>query len=116
MFLSVFIEITPIKINPIGWLGDRMNAGMKKDIDGIEKKLNEHIAQSYRNKILSFQNELLAGKQHTLEEFDEVLCACVNYEDFCKANNVQNDKVKLATDYIVRTYQKCQNERSFLRI
>ena len=60
IIISLFVEIVPFKVNPIGWLGDRLNAPMYKKVAKIESKLDEHIAQSYRNKILAFQDLLLS--------------------------------------------------------
>lgn len=67
----LLIEITPIKINPIGWLGNRLNASMYKRVDEIEGKLDTHIAEGYRNFILNFQRALLnnPNSQFTYEEW-----------------------------------------------
>lgn len=116
IILSVFIEIVPIKVYPIKWLGERLNAGMKERTDKLEKKLDEHIAQSYRNKILLAQSDLLNKRLFTQEEFDEVIDACTAYESFCKDNEVVNDKCTLAIRYIKRTYEYCQNNRSFINL
>ena len=123
-WLSIFIvactliEITPIKINPVQWLGNRLNQGMMGKVDKIEKKVDEHIAQSYRNKIMYFQDDLLnhGCSAFTQEQYDEVLEAIENYEKYCKDNNITNHKCEMATDYIKRCYEKCQNNRSFANL
>ena len=94
---SLFIEITPfIKINPIEWLGKRLNAYMNKRVDKIEKKLDEHIAQSYRTKILDFQDSLLKNPTNyrgfTKEQYDEVIDSISIYERHCKENKIDNGK------------------------
>ena len=116
--LSMLIEITPIKINPVQWLGNRLNTSMLKRVDAIEKKVDEHIAQDYRNKILDFQNGLLlrGHEFYTQEQYSEVLESIGNYEDYCKANNVTNDKCMLAIEYIERCYKKCLNNGSFANL
>lgn len=114
--LSLFIEITPfIKLNPIAWLGERLNATMYKRVDKIEAKLDEHIAQSYRDKILAFQDSLLIQgcSTFTKEQYDEVIDAITKYEKYCKDNEIDNDKCVLAISYINRCYTECQNNRSF---
>ena len=40
------IEITPIKISPLKWIGKRINKEKIEKVDKFEKKLDEHIAQS----------------------------------------------------------------------
>ena len=115
IIISLFVEIAPLKINPIGWLGDRLNALMYKRVAKIESKLDEHIAQSYRNKILAFQDLLLSQSytEFTKEQYDEVIEAIGNYENYCKENEIKNDKCTLAINYIKRCYTECQNKRSF---
>ena len=116
VILSVFIEIVPVKVYPIKWLGNHFNAGAIEKTAQLEKKLDEHIAQSYRNKILQAQADLLNKRLFTQEEFDEVIDACSAYEKHCKENEVQNDKCKLAINYIKRMYETCQTNRSFLNL
>lgn len=114
IFLCVFVEITPIKINPIQWLGNRMFSKTNESIKHMEKKLDEHIAQSYRNKILSFQNECLRSTKHTQEQFDEVLEAIDEYENYCKVNEINNGKTKEAIKYIKKVYQKALFSHDFI--
>jgi len=116
--LMTLIEITPIKINPIAWLGKHLNADMVTRVDKIEKKVDEHVAQSYRTKILNFQDNLLINghNAYTLEQYAEVLNAIGNYEAYCTENDITNNKCNFAVSYIERCYKKCQNERSFANL
>lgn len=115
LIFSLFIEISPIKVNPIAWLGERLNAHMYKRVNKLEEKLDEHIAQSYRNKILAFQDLLLTQScsSFTKEQYDEVIMAINDYENYCKENEIDNDKCVLAIKYIKRCYTQCQNNKSF---
>lgn len=88
-------------------------SGTAQKLEKIEKKLDEHIAQSYRNKILTFQNECIRGDRHTYEQFTEVIEAIENYENYCKDNNVNNQKCILAIEYIKEIYRQCQNTSDF---
>lgn len=110
------VEFAPIKFSPLQWIGKRVNADAIARLDKVEKKLDEHIAQSYRNKILEAQNKLLSGYVFTLEEFDEIIDACENYEQYCKDNDVPNEKCKLAIHYIYHCYKICQDHRSFANL
>lgn len=118
VILSLFIEITPfIKFNPIGWLGKHLNAPMDERVTKIEKKLDEHIAQSYRTKILGFQDSLLVDdtsyRRYTKEQYDEVIDSISLYEKYCKENKVDNGKCVMAIAFIKHCYERCQNESSF---
>lgn len=116
VLLSVFFEITPIPINPIAWLGNRFNKGMKDDVKKINAKLDEHIAQSYRSKIMSFQDDLLRNNGKTQEQFDEVIDACEKYEEYVKQNKVPNEKCKLAMKFIKAEYSRNQINRTFVNL
>lgn len=119
IILSMFVEVVPfIKINPVAWLGERLNASMYSRVDKIEKKLDQHIAQSYRNKILSFQDSLLldGSATFTKEQYDEVIDAIQLYEEYCKDNDIDNDKCVLAIEYIKKCYKECQEHRSFAKL
>lgn len=116
IILSLFVEIVPfIKINPVAWLGEHLNAPMYKRVDKIEKKLDQHIAQSDRNKILAFQDSLIlhGANNYTKEQYDEVIDSISMYEHHCKENDIDNDKCVLAIEYIKKCYKECQNNRSF---
>lgn len=116
--LSTLVEIVPVKVYPIQWLGNRLNSGISKRMDALERVVYEHIAQGYRDKIMDFQNGLLINGYsfYTQEQYDEVIDACEYYEEFCKKNEIQNDKCKLAIQYIRMCYQKCQTKRTFANL
>ena len=114
IIISVLFEITPIPINPIAWLGNHFNKGMKDDVKKINAKLDEHIAQSYRSKIMSFQDDLLRNDGKTQEQFDEVIDACEKYEQYVKDNDVPNEKCKLAMKFIKSEYLRNQTNRTFI--
>lgn len=101
----LLIEITPIKINPIGWLGERLNARMYKRVDNIEKKLDNHVAEGYRNSILNVQRELLKGTQFTIEEWNKAIESCQDYENYCKDNKIANGVIIQAITYIRSEHQ-----------
>lgn len=123
VLVSALVEITPVKFSPLAWLGKRINTETNKRLDELEKrldavdgKLDEHVAQSYRNKIFDAQKKLLAGHVFTIEEFDEIIDACSKYEQYCKDNGVPNDKCKLAIGYLHHVYKQCQDNRSFANL
>ena len=100
--LATVIQIAPVKVNP--WsavakaIGRAINtdvmvelAEMKKVQKQTQEKLEAHIimddermADTYRTKILRFNNELLRDIDHTKEEFIEALADIDEYERYCK--------------------------------
>lgn len=115
--LSTLIEIAPIKINPIQWLGNHINKSMFDKVNSIESKVDQHIAEGYRNSILKFQDRLLQGQNpFTLEEWAKIIDSCSAYEQFCKDNKIQNDVIKLAIRYIKQEYNKALTNKDFLNL
>lgn len=118
IIICTLIEITPIKINPIGWLGKHLNAGMNDRVDKIETKLDNHIAESYRNSILGFQKDLIRQPNplFTTEEWEKIIKTCKDYEEYCESNKVPNDVIHQATKFIRYEYQKALDNRNFLNL
>lgn len=118
VIVCMCVEIAPIKINPIGWLGERLNAKMYKRVDQIEKKLDNHIADGYRNYILNFQRELLndANTQFTYEEWKKAITSCADYENYCEDNDISNDVVSQAIKYIRDEYQEALQTKNILSL
>lgn len=123
IILLSFIEIVPIKISPLNWLGKRVNAETIKDLKlldekvcQLDNKLDQHVAESYRNSILRTQDRLLMNKKMTLEEWAKVIETIDDYNSYCEANNITNGVVKEATKYIKHEYQKALDTNDFLSL
>lgn len=124
--LSVFIEFTPVKINPLSaalrWIGDKMNGELTKKVESLEKKVgslekkqDEERAENRRVRILRFGDELLHDKRHSKESFDQTLKDISDYEDYCHAHpDFKNDMTVSTTEVIKEQYKKCFKEHSFL--
>ena len=86
-----------------------------EQINKIEKKLDEHIAQYHRDNIMTFQNCILSHGRgnHSMEEWQEIIESCGYYETFCKENNVPNEKCKQAIAFINYSYQECLKTSDF---
>ncbi len=112
------IEIAPIKVNPIGWLGKHLNADMNKRVDESEKKLDNHVAEGYRNYILNFQRALLDNPtaQFTYEEWKKAIKSCQDYENYCKENIIANDIITQAILFIRSEYQDALKNNNMLSL
>lgn len=114
IIISMLIEITPIKISPLKWLGKHINADMTSRMTKIETKLDEHIAESYRNNILSYQDRLLNGEIFTKEEWKKALKSCSAYKQYIEDNDLTNDLIDDAMDYIKHMHKQCLDQAKFL--
>lgn len=108
-----FIEIVPIKISPLQWIGRRLNKETLRKVGEIERKLDEHVAQSYRTKILNFQDDILNNDNKTREQWKEVINAISAYETYCSENTINNGLCKEASAFLVEEYRKHLVARDF---
>lgn len=124
VILTVFVEISPIKINPLGWLGDRLNSNLKKDLDNLSSDFNnfkaeirEEKASDCRRRIIAFDDELRHDpkKKHTEEQFNQVMDDITEYNLYCANHpNYKNHKAKSAIQKINDVYNECRNNNTFL--
>lgn len=123
-FLGVFIEISPIKINPCSslfrWIGDCMNKNTREQLAAISAKLNnvsDRIDKieinDMRSAILDFQNSCTV-RRHTREEFEHIIDLHSQYEQIIKEKHIENGRINLAFEYISRLYEQSLEEDSFL--
>lgn len=109
---STLIEISPIKFNPITmvlkWMGDKMNSGIKAELDALKKAQEEqrkdfrdYKVTQYRYEIFQFENEIRDNNDHhTEEQYNHILEQCKSYEDYCKEYNIPNGKAEMAIKHI----------------
>lgn len=117
------VEITPVKISPLTWLGRRLNKetnqqliDLSLQVVKLDHKLDEHVAESYRNNILTIQDKLLKGEKFTKEEWKKALKSCQAYTKYVTENNIQNGLVEEAMLYIHRKYQAALDSGDFIDV
>lgn len=85
--LGVVIEVTPIKLSPLRWIGNRLNKNTNEKIDKLEKRMDESEYKfamkdlaDVRNRIISYAILIKSGQkldsntltniQHDLDMYD----------------------------------------------
>lgn len=118
LILSVFVEITPIKINPIStflrFLGKTINADLKADVDAIALKVDENEIYRIRWEILNFANSCRLGKRHTYDEFTHIIDLNTRYHTIIEARDITNGQLDLEYAYIEEIFKRCQVKNDFL--
>lgn len=124
--LTGIIQISPIKLNPWGWvlkkIGKTVNEEVIAKVDKLEKDINqmkltmdERNAVNARTKILRFGDELLHGEKHTKDAFDDILIAIDEYDRYCSGHEGFRNKITEHTEKRINdSYQKCLQENGFL--
>lgn len=115
VIIMSLVEIAPIKLSPLQWIGKRINKQTLDRVAKIDKKLDEHIAQSYRTKILSFQDDILAGCPKTKEQWFEVTNAITLYTEYCEDNDIKNGLCHQASIFLSAEYQRRLATRDFAK-
>lgn len=125
VFLSIFIEITPIKINPISailkWIGEVTNKDvneklniMSSKLEDVSERIDKIEINDMRSAILDFANSCMNERKHTKEEFEHIIDLHTQYEETIEKKGLKNGRVDLAFRYISDLYTRCLNENSFL--
>lgn len=138
--LSIFIQISPIKWNPISvllkWMGNKFNnriddkmedlrneikrindkvEDLESKISESENKLDMQNAVSAKRNILKFGGDLIRGVGHTEEEFIDVMHDLDDYESYCTAHpDFPNNRTVIIAKRIKAEYDKCIEAKSFL--
>ena len=133
VLLSVFIEITPLKINPVSaflnWIGARTNknilvkfesmekdvSGLKKEVDSIRASEDERDAETRRVRILEFADEVAHSRGHSKERYTQVLHDIDVYDKYCDTHpHFKNSQTVGARKLILKAYDKHLAENDFL--
>lgn len=124
--LLTLVQIAPVKVNP--WsaiakaIGNAINTDVLRELDTVTQKLDTHIrvddernADSYRTRILQFNNELLREILHTREDFIEILVVIDDYESYCRDHeDYKNNRATCAIENIKRVYMERLQKHDFL--
>ncbi len=88
---------------------------IKDKIVGIESRMDKENADNARRNILSFDDELRRGMEHSEESFNQVLQDIKYYRNFCRTHaDYENDKATSAISHIREVYQRVKNENKFI--
>lgn len=126
VLLSVFIEITPFKINPVSnflkWFGKKTNGELMEKVSSLEKEVTnikedaaKRNAVNCKVRILNFGDELRRNVQHSKEHFDQILEDIDNYGRYCNEHpEFKNKKTVVTTSMILEAYTNCVENNKFL--
>ena len=125
LLLSLFIEITPIKLSPIStflsWLGKKMTGALANDVvelgvkvDAIGEKVDNNETDRIRYEILEFANSCQNTRKHTKEEFNHVIGLHTKYMAMLDEKHKTNGQIDIAFSYIADLYRNYLENNSFL--
>jgi hypothetical protein len=123
--VSVFIQITPIKINPwsalFNWIGKTITGNACSKIDGlidkvgkIEKDVKTNEKDRIRWEILDFANSCRNNRKHTRDEFQHIVALNDKYKRLLKETNDSNGVFEVEYNYIQDMYAERLEKNDFL--
>lgn len=131
--LLSLIEITPIKLNPLSWIGKKIGRlfngelmdemsnvkqevkSIKQDVSDIREEAKEREATNRRARILEFGDGILHGVDYSKEHWDSALMDISAYEHYCDDHpHYMNNVAKATIKHIKHMYDKHLEEDSFL--
>lgn len=123
--LSVFIQITPIKINPwsalFKWIGGLINADTRKDIKEVkeivteqQETIDENEKDRIRWEVLDFANSCRNGRRHTKDEYQHIITLRDKYVNLINKTGDTNGVFDAEYQYILKLYAERQENNDFL--
>lgn len=137
VILAGMIKIPKLEINFWNWIGRTIGRSINREameqvdtfskkvtgqVDDISKKVDDlekaeelERVRRARQRILRFNDEILCGRRHSKEHFDEILEDITKYEHYCNEHeDYENDKAVLAIESIREVYKQCMKTHDFL--
>lgn len=122
---SVFIQISPIKWNPITsfitWFGKLITKDISDKLDdltdnveAIQGQVNENEKDRIRWEILDFANSCRNGRKHTKDEFQHIIALNDKYKKLLEVTGDKNGVFEVEYEYIQKLYQERQMKNDFL--
>lgn len=116
IFISIFFEITPIRLNPISsvctWIRkkfmqdtDNKLYAIEQKLDSISNRVDTIEINNIRSEILSFGNSCMNGRRHTREEYDHIIDLHTQYDERIRELGLVNGRMKLVYSYITDRYK-----------
>lgn len=101
---GIFVEIVPVKFNPISsllkWIGKNLNGDLINRVEKLEEKVDENEKGRIRHEIYTFANNLRNSKrEYTADEFQHIFKINEKYK-----NLGGNGQIKVEMKYIQDKY------------
>ena len=90
-------------------------ASFDKKIDEVDAKMDERSAVASRVRILRFADEMMEGRKHSKDSFEQALSDIDYYEDYCEGHpNFKNNQTIATVAYIKSNYAERLEKHDFL--
>lgn len=121
--LGFVVEITPIKVYPLRWLGNRLNGDLRAEIKEVKNNtITNALAidtirmKDLRTRIIDFADKVSKGFCFSQQNFDDIFEAYDEYEELIKKHNFSNGKIEQDMEIIKNKYHHCRKSCNFTKI
>ena len=91
------------------------NCDLLKDrLDEVERSNDMQTVRQIKKHVFEFANSCLNKTRHTKEDFDNIIKENSIYQQLVEKYGLVNDVYKEDYKYIMKIYDKCKDEHSFL--
>ena len=88
---------------------------LSERIDKIDAKGDERNAVEFRVRILRFEDELLEGRKHSKDSWDQVMGDITGYEQYCAEHkDFKNNQTEMTIQHIEKSYQERLDKHDFI--
>lgn len=89
--------------------------GLSKQIKQVSDKADERNAVNSRVRILRFADEMMEGKKHSKDSWDQVMGDITDYEKYCDAHpDFRNGQTAATVEYLKKNYIERLEKHDFL--
>lgn len=125
VLLLSLIKVKPLEISVWHFLarklGKAFNGELFDKVDDMEKTLNTHLAEheqmkaeTNRQRILRFADEMYDHKYHSKESFEDMLAIIEDYDRYCQDHpDFKNKRTGTASKVINDQYEECLKNHTF---
>lgn len=105
VILGVFVEISPIKINPIEWLGKKLNKTTLDKLKELEKIVDDNGIDAVRSRILANDALLAKGEIFTQDQWNCLYKDISKWGSYHEKYEDLNGIIKLTIAHIDECYK-----------
>lgn len=126
LIFSIFIQITPVKWNPVSsfvkWVGKLLTHELNEKLKNVEDSVDEiktdidaNEKDRIRWEILAFANSCRNGINHSHDEFRHIADLHDKYVELLERTGDQNGVFTTEYDWIQSVYKKKLDQNDFLK-
>ena len=88
---------------------------LKVRLDAMEKSNDMQTIRQIKEHVFNFANSCMNKRKHTRQDFDNIIKENEEYDVLVKKYELKNNVYDEDYKYILRIYDRCREENSFLQ-